>query len=267
MKFTSKLLSLFTVTSLVFALPTEDSCTISINEYNEKCMFTEFKKENINEICAKFTSDECQNPLNNGIKVLNGCENGSFNIFVDSLKLFNISLKLICEKDEKDEMCPLASIGLSDDNTVNQLIINSYVIQKQDSQTGNLIISPTLEYEEEFLKALKDTCQSEKCKVATKEYYENLTEPYMNMLKLFNKISKDNEKNIEEISKNMKNNFDVIIKSIEKGDCIVNKEDINLDIKLNTTQLNASIHSSDAKINKLNTSLLLIIGSLILFLF
>jgi len=239
MRLNSKLLTFFAVTStsvLAFniGLSTFDisyknkSCMNSIEEFSTKCLVKdEINLNNIDEACQKFNNEFCQTQFQSGVKGFD--QRDSLFGFDELMSTYYIAMKFFCEIDENGEICPLAAAALTDDN-------------------GSLKSE-----DEQLIQSVKDTCNSEKCKEVTKEFLKNSSEKTSEFIGFFvgiiNALGIDDPE-LNNATYALDGFYGNIIKSIDRGDCIITKEEI--------TPNDANVKSS-----KVNFAFIFFIGLLL----
>jgi len=241
MKFISNLLTLLAVTSTsVFAFDiglstfdfsdkSNESCMNSIDEFSTNCLIKdEININNIDEACQKFNNEFCQTKFQSGAEGFDQCNNSLFG-FDELMNTYYVAMKYFCERDENGEICPLAAAALTDDN-------------------GSLKSE-----DEQLIQSVKDTCNSEKCKEVTREFLMNSSEKTSEFIGFFvniiNAIGIDDPE-LKNATYAFDDFYGNIIKSIDRGDCIVTKEEI--------TPNDANVKSS-----KVNFAFIVFIGLLL----
>ncbi|KAG4087614.1 hypothetical protein H8356DRAFT_1728794 [Neocallimastix lanati (nom. inval.)] len=139
MKFTFKLLTLLTVSSVLsysiqddlkkrLDLNFEDlgeaaKCLTSLSNFQECKIDTTNLKNDKESVCNSFNSEKCQKVLKDGIKAIPECKDLPTEVLAASPLLFEIlssGIGLACSKDENGNYCPLSDIIITNDGKLNK---------------------------------------------------------------------------------------------------------------------------------------------------
>jgi len=226
MRLSFKLLGLFVVTS-VFAydigLSTFDiskkneTCMNSIEKFSTQCLIKEeINMTNIEKACAKFNKEDCQKKFQLGVKGFDQCD--SLYGFDKFMNAYFVAMKFFCEKDENGKICPLAAVAITEDN-------------------GGLKSG-----DEQLIPSVKETCNSKKCKEVTKAFLndspESVTELIGYFVDMVDGIRKDDPELRNVTNTSFEGFYDNIIKSIDRGDCIVSIEEITASNEIKSSKVN-----------------------------
>lgn len=167
MKFTFKILTLISTTS-VFAFSINNkiiprnadleyqnalNCKNNLDSLIKECSPSRgsFSKENIDKFCETFNSQKCKDFIKDPVKTAK-CEDvpdynlSSYNEFISDA---NVASQLSCAKNESNEYCPIAELKIYDR------------VEENSEFLGYISIAvPT---DDDWNKALKETCASKKC--------------------------------------------------------------------------------------------------------
>jgi len=226
MRLSFKLLGLFAVTS-VFAfdigLSTFDisnknkTCMNDIEKFSTQCLIKEeINTSNIEKACTKFNNEDCQKQFQAGVKGFDQCD--SLFGFEKFMNAYYVAMKFFCEKDEEGKMCPLAAAAITEDN-------------------GSLKSG-----DEELIPTVKETCNSKKCKEVTKVFLEDSPKSITELIGYFvdkvDGIGKDDPELRNVTNTSFEGFYENIIKSIDRGDCVVSKEEITASNEIKSSKVN-----------------------------
>ncbi|ORX75666.1 hypothetical protein BCR32DRAFT_329702 [Anaeromyces robustus] len=144
-------------------------CNENAMDYINDCVPSDknsFSKDNIDNLCTKIHSEECQIFLSNPMVSLDGCEDLPYiknkNVSLVFFKLISSNTKLHCTKDENEEYCPMSNFNLF-----------------KGSNPQDFDIFNTIPKDDVFNKTMPNICKSNKCYQATYDYFsyiKNYTE-------------------------------------------------------------------------------------------
>lgn len=127
-------------------------CKKNFDTYYNKCKYVDVKFENKDEIdylCNKFMSSQCEDFFNISIKNLPGCKDISPVFLENYIKIkedTKLAFTLKCSKDDDNEYCPLSKFNFYENS------------QERGFKAINIDVDDI-----EFVKALHHSCDSDKC--------------------------------------------------------------------------------------------------------
>jgi len=186
----------------------------------EKCMSREITKGNLNTICTAAKTKICQKFYSDPMSVVPSCKNFK-SLISTSARVFNNSLSLMCETDERGNLCPLTEYEISVSN-------NSY----------NTIIN------DNSLKAIRNTCSSAKCTKATKKYIQYLLNNNSSILQIVSTNYRFSS--IEDANKEVVNSLSTFMKILNENNCKPSKIKNTIVKVKNSPFFSTSVNNSQA---------------------
>jgi len=160
----------------------------------EKCISQRVTKENLNSICTAAKSELCQQFYTNPMSIVPSCNNFKSLITI-SANVFSNSVSLMCETDENGNICPFTEYEIfANNNGNNNAVLNNNA-----------------------LNAIKYTCVSNKCTIATKKYIQYL----LNNNDIVIQIISANYRfsNIEDANREVMNSLNIFMSILNSNDC------------------------------------------------
>jgi len=92
----------------------------------KKCIITA-TKENLNDSCSNYNSNDCQTFYSNPLEAAPSCNGDSIvgAIFSISIDMVSLDLKFKCQKYENGNTCPLTEVELNNENASNEVIMEA----------------------------------------------------------------------------------------------------------------------------------------------
>jgi len=81
-------------------------------------------KENYNEFCEPYYKDECQTLYKDPLKSLPECKElpqETWNIYFQLIRISEASMRFYCQKDEKDQICPMVELEFINNEDIDKL--------------------------------------------------------------------------------------------------------------------------------------------------
>jgi len=192
----------------------------------EKCMSREITKRNLNTICTAAKTTICQKFYSDPMSVVPSCINFK-SLISTSARVFNNSLSLMCETDERGNLCPLTEYEISVNNNSHNTIIN-----------------------DNSLKAIRNTCASAKCTKATKNYIQYLLNNNSSILQIVSTNYRFSS--IEDANKEVVNSLSTFMKILNGNNCKPNK--IKNTIAKNSPVFLTSVNNNQAVTTRIKSN-------------
>lgn len=186
----------------------------------EKCLSQRITKENLIGICTAAKSELCQQFYTNPMGIVPSCNNFKSLITI-SANVFSNSVSLMCETDENGNICPFTE----------------YEIFASNNGNNNAVMNNNA------LNAIKYTCVSNKCTIATRKYIQYLIDNNEIVIQIISANYRFS--NIEDANREVMNSLNIFMSILNSDDCKSLHNEDNYDYNAPPTEPEPEPESND----------------------